>query len=162
MAAYSLEDTNLAPEAGNGIYGDFAVCPGPQTFCSGGVWLIASPSTDNLTLDKEIMENLTCNSNFLYQLAQNEEIFTNSVSAMKKVVGDGVTDSFLGGQNANAVYYEAASRLNTLPANNYDRWIGDAFRNAMIYYYAGEKTGDEAWDYFYERVRKRFPELKTD
>ena len=54
MAAYSLADANMAPEEGNGIYGDYAVCCGPQSYCTGGVWILAAPSTDNLLLDREI------------------------------------------------------------------------------------------------------------
>ena len=119
MAAYSLADANMAPEEGNGIYGDYAVCCGPQSYCTGGVWILAAPSTDNLLLDREIMENLTCNSTLLYKIAQNEEIFTNTVSGMRRLAGENKTDSFLGGQNPFEVYYEAASRLNCLPAGNY-------------------------------------------
>ena len=162
MAAYSLADADLAPQAGNGIYGDYAVCCGPQTFCSGGVWILASPSSDNLLLDKEIMENLTCNSTLLYKIAQNEDIFTNTISGMKKMAGEGRTDAFLGGQNPYEVYYDAATRLSCLPAGNYDRWTGDTFRNSLIKSFTGEMTQNEAMEYFYKRVEARYPELTVD
>lgn len=162
MAAYSLADADLAPQAGNGIYGDYAVCCGPQTFSSGGAWILASPSSDNLILDKEIMENLTCNSTLLYKIAQNEEIFTNTVSGMRRLASEGRTDPFLGGQNPFEVYFQAASRLTCLPAGNYDRWMSDTFRNSMIRSYTGEMTQDEAMEYFYQRVRARYPELTID
>jgi hypothetical protein len=162
MAAYSLADANLAPEEGNGIYGDYAVCCGPQSYCTGGVWILAAPSTDNLLLDREIMENLTCNSTLMYKIAQNEEIFTNTVSGMRRLAGENKTDSFLGGQNPFQVYYEAASRLNCLPAGNYDRWMGDTYRNNIIKSLTGELTRDEAMDLFYTRVRERYPELDVD
>ena len=162
MAAYSLADADLAPQAGNGIYGDYAVCCGPQTFSSGGAWILASPSSDNLILDKEIMENLTCNSTLLYKIAQNEEIFTNTVSGMRRLASEGRTDPFLGGQNPFEVYFQAASRLTCLPAGNYDRWMSDTFRNSMIKSYTGEMTQDEAMEYFYQRVGARYPELTID
>ena len=162
MAAYSLADANMAPEEGNGIYGDYAVCCGPQSYCTGGIWILASPSTDNLLLDREIMENLTCNSTLLYKIAQNEEIFTNTVSGMRRLAGENNTDTFLGGQNPFEVYYEAASRLNCLPAGNYDRWMGDTYRNNMIKSFTGELDRDEAMDLFYLRVRERYPELDID
>ena len=162
MAAYSLADANLAPEAGNGIYGDYAICCGPQSYCTGGVWILAAPSTDNLILDKEIMENFTCNSALLYKIAQNEDIFTNTVSGMKRLAGEERSDSFLGGQNPYKVYFEAASRLNCLPASNYDRWIGDTFRNALIKSFTGEMSQDEAMELFYTRVKARYPELKVN
>lgn len=162
MAAYSLSDANLAPEAGNGIYGDYAICCGPVSYCTGGVWILAAPSTDNLILDKEIMENLTCNSTLLYKIAQNEDIFTNTVSGMRRLAGEEKADSFLGGQNPYKVYFEAASRLNCLPASNYDRWIGDTFRNTLIKSFTGEMPQDEAMELFYTRVKERYPELEVN
>ena len=162
MAAYSLADIDEAPEAGNGIYGDYAVCPGPQSFCRGGVWLLASSSTDNLILDREIMENLTCKSDLLYQMSVKENIFTNTVSGMQKMAKSGLSDAFLGGQNPYEVYFEAASRLSVLTASNYDRWMADTFRSSMRYFFSKEKTEDEAFEYFYGEVRERYPELEVD
>lgn len=162
MAAYSLEDIDAAPEEGNGIYGDFAVCPGPQSFCRGGVWILAAPSTDNLILDREIMENLTCSSSLLYKIAQKENFFTNTVSGMQKMAKSGISDDFLGGQNPYEVYFEAASRLSVLPASNYDRWIADTFRSSMRYFLNKEKTEDEAFEYFYAEVKERYPELDVN
>ena len=161
MAAYSLEDADLAPQAGNGIYGDYAVCCGPQTFVSGGAWILASPSSDNLILDKEIMENLTCNSTLLYKIAGNEDIFTNTISGMRRLAGEDRKDAFLGGQDPFDIYYQAATRLSCLPAGNYDRWMGDTFRNSLIKSFTGEMTQDEAMEYFYQRVKARYPELKV-
>ena len=162
MAAYSLADSDEAPAKGNGSYGDYAVCCGPQPFCRGGVWILASPSTDNLTLDREIMENLTCNSALLTKIAQNENIFTNTVSGMKKVAEEDEGDPFLGGQNAYKVYLDVASRINVLPAGNYDRWMADNYRDCVMKYLIGEKEEDEVLETFYQMVRDKYPELEVD
>ena len=162
MAAYSLADSDEAPVKGNGSYGDYAVCCGPQPFCRGGVWILASPSTDNLTLDREIMENLTCNSTLLTRIAQNENIFTNTVSGMKKVADEDEGDPFLGGQNAYKVYFDVASRINVLPAGNYDRWMADNYRDCVMKYLIGEKEEDEVLETFYQMVRDKYPELEVD
>ena len=34
-------------EVGNGIYGDYAVCEGPQSYYWGGTWICAAAGTDN-------------------------------------------------------------------------------------------------------------------
>lgn len=162
MAAYSLADANQAPAVGNGSYGDYAVCCGPQPFCRGGVWILAASSSDNLTLDKEIMENLTCDSNLLYKIAQNENIFTNTVSGMKKMAAEAAADPFLGGQNPYEVYYDVATRLSTIPAGNYDRWMADTYRDSKLKYFTGEMKAKEATAYFYKRVRERYPELTVN
>ena len=99
---------------------------------------------------------------FLYNIAQNEDIFTNTVSGMRRLAGEEKADSFLGGQNPYKVYFEAASRLNCLPASNYDRWIGDTFRNTLIKSFTGEMPQDEAMELFYTRVKERYPELEVN
>lgn len=162
MAAYSLEDKDLAPVEGNGVYGDYAVCCGPQPFCRGGVWILAAPSSDNLILDKEIMENLTCNSNLLYKIAKGENIFTNTISGMKKMSSDDNSDSFLGGQDPYEVYYDCALQLNVLTAGNYDRDMADYFRDCMLKYFVGKMEQDEAMEYFYENTAIKYPELTVD
>ncbi len=162
MAAYSLEDVDAAPAEGNGTYGDYAVCCGPQPFCRGGVFILAASSTDNRTLCKEIMENFTCNSSLLYKIAQNENIFTNTVTGMKKMAAGAEGDPFLGGQNPYEVYFDAASRLSVLTAGNYDRWMADAYRNSVVRFLTGEMTEDESEEYFYKRVRERYPELTVN
>ena len=162
MAAYSLADSDEAPAEGNGSYGDYAVCCGPQLFCRGGVWILAAPSTDNLTLDREIMENLTCNSALLTKIAQNENIFTNTVSGMKKVADEDEGDPFLGGQKAYKVYLDVATRISVLPAGNYDRWMADNYRDCVMKFLIGEKEEEEVLETFYQRVRDKYPELTVD
>jgi hypothetical protein len=162
MAAYSLADSDEAPAAGNGVYGDFAVCRGPQPYCRGGVWILAAPSTDNLILDKEIMETLTCNSNLLYKIAQKENIFTNTVTGMKKMASGDMSDPFLGGQNPYEVYYECAAGLNVLPAGSYDRKMADNFRDYMLKFFTDKMDEDEAMDSFYQMIDREYPELTVD
>ena len=41
----SLADSNAPAEAGNGIYGDYAVCEGPQAYYWGGTWICAAKGT---------------------------------------------------------------------------------------------------------------------
>ena len=162
MAAYSLADIDEAPAEGNGIYGDFGVCCGPQSFCRGGVWILAAPSSDNLILDKEIMENFTCNSDLLYKISKNENIFTNTVSGMRKMARSGLEDPFLGGQNPYEVYFDAASRLSVTTAGNYDRWMADTFRSSLLKYFKGEMSEYDAMLEFYDEVKERYPELDTE
>ena len=123
---------------------------------------MASPSTDNLTLDKEIMENLNCDGNLLFKIAQNENIFTNTMSGMKKMIGGEHTDAFLGGQDAYKVYYDVAARMSVPPAGNYDRWCADSYRDCVFKFLIGEVTEDEALETFYKGVKDKYPELTVD
>ena len=42
-------------EVGNGIYGDYAVCEGPQSYYWGGTWICAAAGTDNAETIKNVM-----------------------------------------------------------------------------------------------------------
>ena len=44
-------------EVGNGIYGDYAVCEGPQPYYWGGTWICAAAGTDNTDIIRDVMQN---------------------------------------------------------------------------------------------------------
>ena len=162
MAAYSLANASLPPQEGNGIYGDYAVCMGPQAFSRGGMWILSAKGSDNLTLDAEIMRKLTCDSSVLQEIAQEENIFTNTVSGMKALAEGSAEDAFLGGQNPYAVYDEVCRKISMIAANPFDRRLGDAFRDTMFPYYLGEEDLEEAMDDYYEYVKIKYPELTVE
>ena len=108
------------------------------------------------------MENLTCNSSLLYKIAQKENIFTNTITGMKKMASGEITDPFLGGQNPYEVYYECATRLNVLPAGSYDRKMADSFRDYMLKFFTDKMDEEEAMDGFYQSVDREYPELTVE
>ena len=162
MAAYSLADSDQAPAAGNGTYGDYAVCQGPQPFCRGGFWILAAKGSDNLSLDAEIMRKLTCDSSILQEIAQGEGIPVNTVSGMKMMVENGSPDPFLGGQNPYEVYESVCSRISMISAGKYDRRMGDAYRDEMFHYFTKEVDLEEAEEEFRRYVKHTMPEISTD
>lgn len=162
MAAYSLANAALPPGEGNGIYGDYAVCAGPQPFCRGGLWILAAKGSDNLSLDAEIMRKLTCDSSILQEIAQGEGIPVNTVSGMKMMAENGEPDPFLGGQNPYEVYENVCSRISMISAGKYDRRLGDAYRDVMFHYFTGEVDLEEAEEDFRRYVKQTMPEIATD
>ena len=52
-------------EVGNGIYGDYAVCYGPQPYYWGGTWICAAAGTDNADIVKDVMLKLTCDKEIM-------------------------------------------------------------------------------------------------
>ena len=72
-------------EVGNGIYGDYAVCEGPQSYYWGGTWLCAATGTDNANLVKDIMQTLCCNKDTMVQITKDTQDYTNSVSGMESL-----------------------------------------------------------------------------
>ncbi|HIU77141.1 MAG TPA: carbohydrate ABC transporter substrate-binding protein, partial [Candidatus Pelethocola excrementipullorum] len=46
-------------EVGNGCYGDWAVCQGPESYFWGGTWICAAAGTDNVETVQSIMKTMT-------------------------------------------------------------------------------------------------------
>ena len=93
---------------------------------------------------------------------KTENIFTNTVTGMKKMASGDMSDPFLGGQNPYEVYYECAAGLNVLPAGSYDRKMADNFRDYMLKFFTDKMDEDEAMDSFYQMVDREYPELTVD
>ena len=92
-------------EVGNGIYGDYAVCQGPQPYYWGGTWICAATGTDNAATVCNVMKQLTCNADIMKQITIDTQDYTNSQSAMNAIAEDPDFGSdFLGGQNHIALF----------------------------------------------------------
>lgn len=72
-------------EVGNGVFGDYAVCEGPQPYYWGGTWICAATGTDNVTLVKDVMYSLTCDQAIMKQITVDTQDYTNNVSAMNEL-----------------------------------------------------------------------------
>ena len=91
-------------EVGNGIYGDYAVCEGPQAYYWGGTWICAAAGTDNTATIKNVMEKLTCDKDIDKQITLDTQDYTNNVEAMNEIANSDYQSAFLGGQNHIALF----------------------------------------------------------
>ena len=72
-------------EVGNGIYGDYAVCQGPQPYYWGGSWICAAAGTDNIQTVRDVMQKLTCDADIALQITKDTQDYTNCQSAMQSL-----------------------------------------------------------------------------
>jgi hypothetical protein len=61
-------------EVGNGIFGDYAVCEGPQNYYWGGSWICAATGTDNVDIVRDLMKTLTCDAATMKKITEDTEI----------------------------------------------------------------------------------------
>ena len=66
------------PQVGNGIYGDYAVCEGPQPYYWGGTWICGAAGSDNIELIRDVMQKLTCDEAIMKQITLDTEDYTNN------------------------------------------------------------------------------------
>lgn len=159
IGGWSLADANAAKEAGNGTFGDWAFCQGPQGFSWGGTWICAAAGTDNLDLVKDIMFKMTCEKETLVAIAQEYSDFTNSVPAMEEMAASDYNCAFLGGQNYLGLMLENAKGISRANITGYDQTCREQIQAAMKDYYDGNVDLETAWDNFYTAVEEKHPEL---
>lgn len=160
MAGNSLDDANAAKELGNGSYGDWAMCQGPETFFWGGTWICGAKGTDNLELVKDVMKVMTCDKDTLLGISKDYSDFTNNVPAMTELANDTTYhNAFLGGQNNIGLFLDSAQKIDTSKVGAYDQGCVEEIQGAMKDYFNGTVTKEVAIDNFYKAIVEKYPAL---
>ncbi len=146
-------------EVGNGIYGDWAVCQGPQNYYWGGTWICAAAGTDNKDLVKSVMYTLTCDPATMKKITEDTQDYTNNITAMNELANSDFKSDFLGGQNHIKLFAEAAPKIDMSNISPYDQACTEEFRAAFKDYFDGKVSKDEALANFYTAVIEKHPEL---
>ncbi len=140
--------------------GGWAATEGPQGFFWGGTWICAATGTDNASLVKDIMLQLTTNEEIMTEIAEADNDFVNNKPAMEAMAADtSYQSAVLGGQNPLAMYCAGAEKIDLSNLSAYDQGCNEEFQNAMKNYFDGNATLDEALDLFYKAVEEKYPEL---
>jgi len=159
LAPATLEKADGPKQIGNGSYGDWAFCKGPQGFSWGGTWICAAAGTDNVKLVHDIMYTLTCDKNTMAAIAQGSGDFTNNEEAMKEVAAGSYQNPFLGGQNHISLFLESAKSINKSNMSPYDQGITEKLQAAFADYFNGSTDEATAWNNFYTSVHELYPNL---
>lgn len=157
----SLADPNGAKEVGNGCFGDYAVCEGPQSYYWGGTWICAAAGSDNLDVVQDVMRTLTCDPATMKQITLDTEDYTNNVSAMNEIATSDYQSAFLGGQNHIALFASAAPNIDMSNISPYDQGLNEEFQKAFKDYFDGVVEKDAALANFYTAATEKYPSLKA-
>ena len=158
----SLADPDAEAKEGNGIFGDYAVCYGPEPYYWGGTWICAAAGTDNAELVADVMKQLTCNAEIMKQITLDTQDYTNNQTAMQELADDPDFGSdFLGGQNHIALFAEAAPNIDMSNAGPYDQGINEGMQTAFKDYFDGKVDESKAKANFETAIKEKYPELET-
>lgn len=147
-------------EGSIGNLGGWAATEGPQGFFWGGTWLCAAAGTDNASLVKDIMLQMTANEEIMKGIVVKDDDFVNNKPAMNAMAEDASYSSkILGGQNPLAMYCAGVEGLDLSNLSIYDQGCNEEFQNAMKNYFDGNTDLDGALDLFYKAVVEKYPEL---
>ncbi len=151
-----------AQDPENGCYGDWAICQGPQAFFWGGTWLLAAEGSDNPEMLADVMNAFTANEDICSKLIENEGQFTNNSAVNQKYAEDpNFGNAFLGGQNDTAVYVELAKNIKFENNTQYDQLLNEKLPDALLDFFKGNITKDEAMANFYSYVNEKYPSIVT-
>ncbi|MBO5550938.1 MAG: carbohydrate ABC transporter substrate-binding protein [Lachnospiraceae bacterium] len=150
---YTLAPNCGGEKAGEGTYGDWAICDSPIGFFWGGTWLLANKNMDaeKVSAVKDIIQWITLDSTedgLQYKWANgtlNGEGGTKDSVASGTVMdkSDGALE-FLGGQNMFDYFVPANSYANGKNLTQYDEAINIIWRDQVRAYAAGEKSREDA------------------
>lgn len=147
-------------EIGNGAYGDYAACAGPQSYFWGGTWMCAANGTDNVSLIADIMKVMTCSEETATNLTKSCNEFANNIKAMEQISNSDFSSDFLGGQNVIGAMCESAKSIDMSKISPYDQGLNEEFQNAFHDYFNGSVSKDKALENFYSAAKVKYPELK--
>ena len=153
------ESEGGALEVGNGIYGDWAVTEGPESYYWGGTWICAAQGTDNVSLVRDVMRTLTADAATMKQITEDTQDYTNNEVAMMELANSDFQSDFLGGQNHIALFAAAAPRIDMSNISKYDQGLNEEFQEAFKDYFDGVVTKEEALDNFYTAAIEKYPNL---
>ncbi|MFV0352281.1 MAG: carbohydrate ABC transporter substrate-binding protein [Oscillospiraceae bacterium] len=148
-------------EVGNGIFGDYAVCEGPQAYYWGGTWICAAAGTDNVSTVKDVMLKLTCDADIMKQITEDTQDYTNNHAAMEELDSSDFSSDFLGGQNHIALFAESAKKIDMSNAGPYDQGLNESLQTAFKDYFDGVVDLDTAKANFETSMKEKYPELTT-
>ena len=159
LAPATLDDQTAEKKLGNGSYGDWAFCKGPQGVSWGGTWICAAAGSDNIKLIHDVMYTLTCNKDVMIKIAEEMGDFTNNEDAMEVVAKSSYQNPFLGGQNHVALFLDSAKSISKSNSTPYDQGITESLYHSFADYISGEIDEATAWNNFYTSVLELYPNL---
>lgn len=148
---------------GKGTDGDWYATEGPQGFYWGGTWICAAAGTDNATLVKDIMLQMTTNEELMKGIVVADNDFVNNTNVMTEMAADTTYKSaVLGDSNPLATYAAGAGAIDLSNISPYDQGCNEEFQGAMKDYFDGNATLDEALANFKAAIVVKYPELVTE
>lgn len=155
----SLADADGPQEVGNGCFGDYAVCEGPQPYYWGGTWICAAAGTDNVSTIRDVMLKLTCDKEIALAITETTQDYTNCVSAMNELAASDYQSAFLGGQNHIALFAAAAPEIDMSNVSPYDQGCNEGIQTAFKDYFNGVIDLDTAKANFETLIMEKYPDL---
>lgn len=148
---------------GEGTYGDWAMCGGPQNYYWGGTWLCAMQNCCDPAFAGQLMKELCCNTELMTKMSEETLDYVNNKTAMKTLsdAGKGAYE-FLGGQDFIAMFSPLAEDVDVSWMSSYDQKINELYGIQVKMYQIGDKDKDTAIADFKASVADAYPDITVE
>ena len=99
-------------EGSIGYNGGWGATEGPQGFFWGGTWICAATGTDNQSLVKDILLQMTTNDDVMKEIIEKDDDFVNNQDVIAEMADSSYSSKILGGQNPLGIYSSGVSKLD--------------------------------------------------
>ena len=165
---YVMKKACGGSEKGQGSYGDWAVVPGPASYCRGGSWFAVYSGSRHPQAAADFISLFTACTDDPARLEETVKYFriTGEFAASSEVVSQirfdpQFEDPFIGGQNYYQQLSIVARGVSMEHKTVYDNAIYGIFNTYMNEYAGGLKSSEQALRDFRTSVKVAFPELDT-
>ncbi len=140
------------------LSGKWGVCAGPSYGFGGGTFIGISSLSKKQDLAWDFIQYVCFNedtADWWIETSQGDTV--SLLSALDKHADD--ANDIYGGEKLYSFWLEQAKGIDYSKVTQYDKVIGDAWGAAIGSIKTGEKSKEEAIDYFYDTVQSTYPEL---
>lgn len=160
LNGFAMEDADAEAKKGNGTFGNWGACPGPQPYYWGGTWMMCASGSDNPNLVATIMRKWTMDKDFMKKFTVATQDMSNTMAGMQEIADDPKYGApVLDGQNHVALFVETAKRISMKHSTPYGLAISEEMQTAMPDYFNGTISKDQALDNYYAAVHARHAQL---
>jgi hypothetical protein len=155
---YALKPNSASRKGAHDTAGDWAVIQGPQAYFWGGTWLAAHRGTKSKKAAIDLIRYFTTDPDFQEQCSKEFGTFASHLDVLDKMKNDS-GDAFLGGQNPDSVFVQAALKVNGKNLSAYDQVLSQLWDEQAASFWAGDKSRDQAVADFKSAALNQIPEL---
>lgn len=161
LVVNSLSNPDGEQKLGNGIFGQWGLCQGPVNYRRNNMYLMAAKGSDNTAVVKEIIREMTMDSQIMKAIASAFRLSVNNEAVMDSFTKDNLNPMYQ--QGDLKLYAEMNKKATVRQSTIYDQRIrylllhNSGFKN----YFLGKITEEEAKTKFYNAVKQTYPALST-
>ncbi len=142
-------------------FGLWGVAEGPSSGFGGGTFMGINANSKNKDTAWDFIEYCTLNGDTMewwIDISKGDTVA--HIPTLEKYADEG-NENF-GGQNLYEFWLEQAQEIDYSVVTQYDTLIGNAWGDAINSVKIGEKTKEDAINYFYDVVASTYPSIKIE